>query len=272
MMRTFSLAPHPLLRPYVDRFWSWECGRDESIALPVLLPGTGAEIFFHYSTPFQYVTDTTAPAALPPSHLLCIRRRPLPLVPQRNIGFVAIRLRAGRLGRITAMPARELLDQQWPVEALWGGAGRDLAEQLAAAGDFPRRVALLECFLLQRLEDGCADRLTEAAVDRLYRGPHAANIDLLAESLGVGRRQLERRFLAQEGLAPAAFRRLVRFQKGVRRLMLEPQLSVLNVALDHGYYDQAHFCRDFKTLSGQSPAQHLAVARRMTHFYNTSHA
>lgn len=268
-MRVFNLVPHPSLRPCIDRFWGWECGPAEQVALPVLLPGTGAEMFFHHGAPFQPAVEAVNPAVLQQNHLLCVRRRPLPLAAQRGIGFVAIRFRAGRLGRLMAIPTRECPDLQLPAEELWGNAGRELAERVAAARDFPGRVALLEDFLLRRLESGCQDALVEAAVDRIYRNPQDANIALLADSLGIGRRQLERRFLQQEGISPAEFRRVTRFQKGVRRLMLEPSLPVLDAALDHGYYDQAHFCRDFKSFCGRSPACHLATARRMTHFYNT---
>lgn len=91
----------------------------------------------------------------------------------------------------------------------------------------------------------------------------------LAERIGLGRRQLERRFRFQEGIGPAAFRRRVRLQKSVRSLLLDPALSVLTVALDQGYYDQSHFHRDFQDITGRTLSYYLAAHREKTHFYNT---
>lgn len=263
-MRVFDRPPHPRLRSCIDRFWGWECDPGEAVALPLLLPGTGAEMFFHHGTPFAGEAQ--------PSQLLCLRRRPLRLAAPGGIGFVAVRIRAGRLGRLTTKPARECLDRQLSAEALWGDAGRALAQRVAAAPAFGERVDLLEDFFLHGLPNGHADDLVEEAVERLYRDPLRTDIAGLADALGIGRRQLERRFLRQEGISPAAFRSVTRFQKTARRLLLDPALPLLDAALAQGYCDQAHFCRDFKFFSGQSPGRHLAAARRTTHFYNTSRA
>lgn len=271
-MRTFNCLPHPALRPCIDRFWGWECAPGEQVALPVVLPGTGAELFFHHGTPFRGKESAESGAAgRPPlarSHLLCLRHRPLPLAPLHGVGFVAIRFRAGRLGHLAAVPAAECLDEPLSIEALWGAAGRGLAERVQAAPDFPRRVEIIEEFLLGRLEHCHGDALVAAAIDRLYRNPGMA-VGELADALGIGRRQLERRFLAREGLTPAEFRVRVRFQKAVRSLILDPARPLLDAALEQGYHDQSHFCRDFKALAGQSPGRYLAAARELTHFYNT---
>lgn len=264
-MRIFQSRPHPLLKPYVARIWGWEAEAGETVKLPVVLPGTGAEVFFHFGTPFRRAGEGTDQG---PGHLLCLRHRPLALAPQSGLGFIAVRFRAGRLGDLIDLPAAECLDQALPVEALWGRRGRDLQEQVGSAADFPARRQLLEHFLLGRLAECRTDLLVTAAVDRLYRHP-TTTVDALAQALGLGRRQLERRFQAQEGLSPVEFRCRIRFQKTVRHLLLDPALSVLDAALDQGYYDQSHFHRDFKDLTGQAPARHLAAARQATHFYNT---
>ncbi|NMG56025.1 AraC family transcriptional regulator [Aromatoleum aromaticum] len=265
-MRVFQSSPHPLLKPYVARIWGWEAEVGEPVSLPVVLPGTGAEVFFHFGAPFRRADDGTD---LGPAHLLCLRHRPLDLAPLSGLGFIAVRFRAGRLWDLIEPPAGECLDRALPVEVLWGCLGRYLLEQVGSAADFCARRQILEHFLLERLEARCTDPLVTAAVDRLYRQPEATTIDTLAYALGLGRRQLERRFQAQEGLSPVEFRRRIRFQKTVRQLFLDPTLSLLDAALDQGYYDQSHFHRDFKYLTGQAPARHLARARQATHFYNT---
>ncbi|MBI5042911.1 MAG: hypothetical protein HZC10_03595 [Nitrospirae bacterium] len=40
----------------------------------------------------------------------------------------------------------------------------------------------------------------------------------------------------------------------------------MSIALDAGYYDQAHFCREYKEFSGTTPSRKID----MSHFYNTT--
>lgn len=265
-MQTQMARPHPALRPYIDRYWSWEAAPGERIALPRLLPGTGAEVFLHHRQPFH----SESGAALPSAHMLCVRLQPYALASTNGIGFTAIRIRAGRWGALVRESIGQLLDTQAPIDVLWGREALDWHEQVAQAADFSQRVALIDAFLLTRLAPAHTDAHVTAAVAALYAAPHATSIDALAAQLHLGRRQLERRFLAVEGLPPVTFRRLVRFQHTVRALHRQPRLPMLDTALAHGYYDQPQFNREFRSLTGQSPLRYRQDAQLKTHFYKTS--
>lgn len=103
--------PHPALRPYIDRYWSWEAAPGERIALPRLLPGTGAEVFLHHRQPFRSENG----AALPAAHMLCVRLQPYALASTDDVGFTAIRIRAGRCGALVRESISRLLDSQAPI-------------------------------------------------------------------------------------------------------------------------------------------------------------
>lgn len=236
--------------------------------MPLVLPGTGIEILFHHGAPLKRIHAGDYDI-LPQHHTLCVRHQAMSLAPADGTGFVAIRFRAGQLGRFTPLPLVECIDQPLPVDALWGIRGRELAARVEAAGVFPRRIDLIEQFLLRQLNLRQPDRLISTATRHLYRQAAQITVDRLAAKLDIGRRQLEKRFLRAEGITPAAFRRRARFQKTVRQLMLNPSGSLIDAALDNGYYDQSHFCRDFMDLAGRSPTDHLAASRGVTHFYNT---
>lgn len=265
-MRTYSARPHPALRPYIDRYWSWEAAPGEVIALPRLLPGTGAELFLHHGRPFCCEDSTV----LPPAHMLCVRQQPYALAPGSGMAFTAIRVRTGRWSALVCESIGQLRDTQAPLDVLWGSAVHTWHEQVASAPDFQQRVALIDAFLLARLAPARADAQVAAAVACLYAAPHATPIDTLAARLHLGRRQLERRFLATEGLPPVAFRRLARFQRTVRALHLQPASPLLDTVLAHGYYDQPQFNREFRALTGQSPSHYRLDAQTKTHFYKTS--
>ena len=268
-MRTLTYFPNARLRPYIDRFWSWESDEGETVALPTVLPGTGAEMFFHYRDPFQQIGPNGA-NRFDASHLFCARRTAVALADAGSLGFIAVRFRAGALHRFIPTPGRDLMDEHPRSQDLWGSAGKRLLSNVTGASSIAERVRFLESFLLAQLECNTADALVGVSAERLYRHCDTLDISRLADGLAIGRRQLERRFQAATGLTLVEFRRVSRFQKAVRTLMLDPAMPLAEAALAQGYYDQSHFTRDFSSLVSQSPLAYLKQARTKSHFYNTS--
>ncbi len=268
-MKKFQAPPLAQLRPYIDRIWGWESGQNEIITLPELLPGTGAELYFHYGSPFQFLTGSSAKIEkLAPSHLLCMRRQKLALVASADIGFIAVRFKIGMLPRFTDIPMRALADQAVSAEDIWGLAASRLCSQLSYADTLQEKLELINAFLLGQLRLAAPDALIEQAMPLLYRRYADISIQGLADHFHIGRRQFERRFLAVSGQTANTVKCMSRFQHTVRSLMLNDAGSTTATAMDHGYYDQAHFIHDFKNLTGSSPDQYLKLARTKTHFYN----
>lgn len=268
-MNKFHILPDDALQPFIDRLWGWESSPDETIPLPTLLPGTGAELYFHYRTPFRYVTAKNTQIVCETGHLLCLRRQAQPLCPANNLGFIAVRFRAGMLHRFTDIPGKELIDCALSVSDLWGRAGSELAHRTAAADSMDERLRLIQNFLHRRLRSMPTDDLVEHAISSLYRESASLSIEQLATRMKIGPRQLERRCLTLTGQTPNEIRCLSRFQKTVRALLLSPAATPLDVALAEGYYDHAHFIRSFRKFACASPGSFLKTARAKTHFYNT---
>lgn len=89
-------------------------------------------------------------------------------------------------------------------------------------------------------------------------------LDDLADQQGISRRQFERRFQRQFGQSWRAYRQQ---RRCARTLMLSvcgrPQtLPLVEVALDAGYCDQAHFNRDTRRFTGHSPGDLLRGIRQ----------
>lgn len=268
-MNTFHQLPSLELRPFVDRLWGWESELEEVVLLPKLLPGTGAELYFHYGEPFRIENDGAHALTVDAGHLFCIRSAPINLLPASGIGFVAVRFKIGMLHRFTTIPAYELADCQLSVKDIWGTSGSRLSCHLSYATSHQERIALIQQFLVSQLRPESVDLILEQAMALLYRRSAPMSIDTLASELGLGRRQLERRFKAFSGQSPREVKSLIRFQKTVRGLMIAPSANTADQALAHGYFDQAHFIHDFRRRIGLTPQQYLRSANTMTHFYNT---
>lgn len=266
-MRIFHYQPAPRLRPYIARIWGWQAELGEIVRLPQLLPGTGAELYFHFGS---HLTGQNHLAVAAASELICLRQRRIDLGEALGLNFLAVRFRIGMLPRFTRIPPSELLDVRMPLDELWGVSGMRLQQNLNSLVQTEQRVALIEAFLCQQLAEQSVDPLIEQAQSLLYCHAGALSIDGVAKLSGLGRRQLERRWVQASGISPSEMRSLCRFQHAVRALLLHPEARLSALALRFGYYDQAHFCRDFARRTGRSPLHFLRDARTRTHFYNTS--
>jgi AraC-like DNA-binding protein len=104
------------------------------------------------------------------------------------------------------------------------------------------------------------------------------SVSSLAKRVNLSNRQLERRFLDTVGMTPKRFCRIRRFQR-VLQAMEEPCANWADAAVECGYYDQAHLIRDFRRLSGLTPAcllgadtdlaAHFVQNYAPSHFSNT---
>jgi AraC-like DNA-binding protein len=89
----------------------------------------------------------------------------------------------------------------------------------------------------------------------LRRSPSIAQV---TNQIGLSSRRFIDVFNDQVGLTPKLFCRVQRFQNVLRRIRTGREVDWTGVALDSGYFDQAHFIHDFKAFSGLSPTAYAA--------------
>jgi transcriptional regulator GlxA family with amidase domain len=98
----------------------------------------------------------------------------------------------------------------------------------------------------------------------LERDPAAAGrVGALGPTVGLGERQLRRRFQAGVGYGPKTLARVLRFQRLLALLRddRDGRPSLAEVAVRAGYADQAHMTAECTRLAGRSPAALVAGSR-----------
>ena len=107
------------------------------------------------------------------------------------------------------------------------------------------------------------DRAALMAARWLDRHPDQ-RLDALHDLSGLSERQLRRRFEAAVGYGPKTFQRIVRFRRWLDRARDGPpeRRSLVDLAMESGYADQAHLTREVARLAGLPPAALLATFER----------
>ena len=171
--------------------------------------------------------------------------RPVETTVARGSTIAGVRFHPGAAAAALGVPADELRDLRVPLDALWR---RDEADAVAEAAGDPR---VLAAALRRRLRAAAPDPRVLAAARRLARVP-ATPVPVLAGALGLGERQLRRRFAAAVGYGPKTLRprralpRRARARPGGR--------AARAAAAEAGYADQAHMTREMDALAGRTPA------------------
>jgi AraC-like DNA-binding protein len=165
--------------------------------------------------------------------------------------------------RLLGPPMAELSGQLVDLTEVLGADGRRLGERLREAPTWRHRFALLDSFLLRRLDGGPRPAPEVAwAWRRLVATGGRMPIGQLADEVGWSHRHLIARFRQQVGLRPKTAARLIRFDGVLRRLDQGRPLDWGLVAREAGYADQAHLIRDFHQFSGTTPTAFVAQTIR----------
>ncbi|RKH69099.1 AraC family transcriptional regulator [Corallococcus interemptor] len=162
--------------------------------------------------------------------------------------------------RLFGLPMHELSHRVTGLEDLWGAEARRLVEALAEARDWAARFALADAFLLRRAGRGPAvDAGVQWAVERIHQTGGQVDIATLASELGHSHKHLIHQFHEQVGLPPRRLARLLRFDRAVERIKSGGPVRWAELAVELGYFDQAHLNRDFRQFTGGPPS---ALLRR----------
>ena len=139
---------------------------------------------------------------------------------------------------------------------LWGREAALLHERLIAARSAAERIALLESFLLHRrqLRGNSPHHGVMAVLGAIEEDP-SMRISDARKLIRLSRKRLTAAFRAGVGLAPKAYQRVRRLQAALKQLDTAPAGGA-TIAADLGYFDQAHFVREFRSFTAMTRTQY----------------
>lgn len=179
------------------------------------------------------------------------------------VRLLGVRFQPGGTRPFLESPAHEITDEVVELGSLSSDFERRLLHACGHALNLNQKVAAVDVYLVSQLRDARFDKhllsLAACIIDR--RG--LVSVDQLASQAGVSSRQLERRFLHEVGIGPKLLARIVRFQQ-VFRAVDQSNPAWAEVAIECGYYDQAHLIRDFNQFAEQTPAVLFASQSALT--------
>lgn len=255
-MNIHPYLPNDALKPFIKQFLIIESEHETGNRV---LPDTSVVLAFRYK---GTVTDTRDDRfyALPGSVITGLRKSSRLLTYARDTATLLVLFREGGAAAFFREPLHELFGLSQPLDDLIPHrATAEVEERLAEAPDNRHRIALVERFLCARRTQVPPESLIVQAVACIRTAHGHTGIRALAQSLSISQDAFEKRFRRAVGTTPKQFAALVRF----RHLLTvqKPAISLTDLAYEAGYFDQAHFIKDFRAFTGQTPHGFFKSAR-----------
>ena len=172
-------------------------------------------------------------------------------------GVFGIKFRPGGFRPFLRRPVSDLRDRSLALEEVFGNAAAELEAAVFAHHDDAGQLAVVERFFGLRLlpDDPQVARVAEIA-DAVAIDRDITTVEQVLERWGIGKRTLQRLFNDYVGIGPKWVINRYRLHEVIERLAEGGVVDWAQLALELGYFDQAHFIRDFKALVGRSPAEY----------------
>jgi len=149
-------------------------------------------------------------------------------------------------------PANELFNESVSLNDIFGRQQiSETEEKLSVANSNQKRIYIIEQFLLSQLKKTVQDQLIVAAIKLIYQSKGSIRIKEINDKLAISQSPFEKRFRKLVGVSPKKFSSIVRFNNVLNQLGTEKTLA--EICYENNFFDQAHFIKDFKQYTGDTP-------------------
>jgi AraC-like DNA-binding protein len=153
--------------------------------------------------------------------------------------------------------ASSLTDRIIAAHDVFGADGDALEAALISSCGEEAMVAAVDAFFLRRVPEPDENvELADQFVNRILHQPQIRTVDDLAARTGLSKRSVQRLFREYVGIPPKWVIRRYRLHELIERLEAGDLLNWPDLALELGYFDQAHLINDFRAITGYSPADY----------------
>ena len=178
-----------------------------------------------------------------------------------SVHMFGVRFLPCGLSCFTKLPLHEFVNDRISTREMKAVFDDTFVERLCEQEHIGDRIRIVEEYLLSYLSRHyeSADSHIVVAVDIINQFGGKRPVRSLIDEVCLCQRHFERKFKYYTGFTPKEYSRIVKFKNAVELLRNTTSPNLLTTAVNAGYYDLAHFSKEIKTLSGNTPASFLSI-------------
>ena len=169
-----------------------------------------------------------------------------------------VKFKSGGFFPFLKSPVSEISNKVIDFEPVFGFLPDQLETELLNQSDKSEKIKLVEEFLRHYLpvRDELVPYLADI-VETINSDNSLLKVEDVCKKFSVNKRKLERLFSQYVGATPKWVIKRYRLHEALDQLKEKSFSDLSELALSLGYFDQAHFIKDFKQMIGKSPMEYL---------------
>ena len=169
-----------------------------------------------------------------------------------DIGTILVYFTEVGFTHFASHPANELFNLSLSLDNVFERkCVAEVEEKLKVTTTDKQRIKVVEEFFVSQLKDIQTDKLIVEAVKLIYQSNGTIRIKELNERLFISQSPFEKRFRKVVGTTAKKFASIVRFNAVLDNL--NNCKSLTKICYENNFFDQAHFIKDFKQFTGDTP-------------------
>ena len=251
-----TFEPSLELCSFVKCYWTLEDQQNSNLEKQTIVPDGCMEMIFHQGDLYQQYDENGMLFIQPRCFVFGQLTKPLEIKPTGRTSIFSVRFHPNGFLPFCTIPIKNFENKPIELKTFFNEEGILIESQILNAKSSPEKIKIIEAFLLKRLENKeVVDKIIKSAVETLVLSKGKIKIEELVNQEKISRRQLERNFTKGIGLSPKQLSKTIRLQAALQMLLNKKFTSLTKLAYDNNYYDQAHFIKDFKELTGYTPKE-----------------
>jgi AraC-like DNA-binding protein len=269
-MRLQIVQPSAILAQFVKYYWVMEKSSFEADVSERVIPTGNIELMFHYRNSFKVKRSDNSFFKQSPSFISGIGDSYADVSTSGETGMICVTFHPYGACSFFNFPLFEIENKNISLDCIFGSKQKEIDEQLCENQSLNSRIDIIETFLLNKLGSNVhrESELIKTGIELINKSKGQINTAKLSEKLCVSAKTLERKFSAKVGKTPKQFIKIVRFQNILNNYSTENSMSFTQIAYENGYYDQAHFIKDFKSFSGYTPKDYFTNHECISDYYS----
>ncbi|MDQ3005816.1 MAG: AraC family transcriptional regulator [Chloroflexota bacterium] len=251
------------LNKFIEHFFYFE-GLSPAHNRERFLPDGNTELIIDLTQNIQYIYDNdslTEVQACRQAWVSGVRTHSITIPSGADSRMLVVAFKKGKAHPFYPLPMNELADQVVSADMIFGRNILDLREQLLAALSIDQMFPLVEKFLLKLAYETIPSEIPvnciEYALLQMMHRPKLLSFQHLCDQIGYSQKHFIHLFKKQVGVSPKQYLKIMRFQKAIQEIENNKSVHWSSIAIESGFYDQAHFINEFKGFSGFTPNEYM---------------
>ncbi|HEX2934217.1 MAG TPA: AraC family transcriptional regulator [Bacteroidales bacterium] len=238
---------------------------EKSVISDLYFPNGKPSMVFHLGDPFEYFSLNSNWEIMPRMSLISCAMAPVALNSGRNVDTVAILFNPHTIYNLFKLG----LDARYNLIDIEPYIHADLFLHLKGTNCFEQRTALLNTYFAEQLKGYNPEKdLFGKICNYIFENKGNVERYRIAEIFDISENYIHKLFMQRIGVSFKPYSQIIRISNILKEITCLNRADWMEILEKYGYYDQAHFIKDFKKIVKQTPQQYLHLDKSFSAIFS----